>query len=39
MMFEVEKDGKQNIVSFLPHGRSFVVHKPKAFVEVSLTIG
>jgi hypothetical protein len=34
MLFEVEKINKQNIVSFLPHGKSFVVHKPKAFVEV-----
>lgn len=33
MLHEVEKIGKQNIVSFLPHGKSFVVHKPKAFVE------
>lgn len=33
MLHEVEKSGKQNIVSFLPHGKSFVVHKPKAFVE------
>ena len=34
MLFEVEKEGHENIVSFLPHGKSFVVHKPKAFVEV-----
>ena len=34
MLFEVEQEGHENIVSFLPHGRSFVVHKPKAFVEV-----
>lgn len=32
MLFEVEKKGQEDIVSFFPHGKAFIVHKPKAFV-------
>jgi len=27
----MEKDGKKHVASWLPHGRCFVVHDPKAF--------
>ncbi len=33
MLEELEKKGLANIVSWQPHGRCFVVHKPKAFVD------
>jgi hypothetical protein len=33
MLSEIEKDGLAHIVSCQPHGRCFVVHKQKAFVE------
>ena len=33
MLDEVEKSGDQHIVSWFEHGRSFRVHKPKAFVK------
>lgn len=33
MLFEAEKDGHDGIVSFLPSGRGFTIHKPKDFVE------
>lgn len=33
MLHEVEKSGKGDVVSFLPHGKSFAVRKPRAFVE------
>jgi hypothetical protein len=29
---EAEKEGKATIVSFLSHGRAFVIHKPRQFV-------
>jgi hypothetical protein len=32
MLFEVEKKGQDDIVSFFPHGKAFIVHQPKAFV-------
>ena len=31
MLYEVEKDGKANVVSFLPHGRAFNIHKQNEF--------
>lgn len=33
MLDDVEKTGDDHIVSWLPHGRSFRVHKPKSFVQ------
>ncbi|CAB9505248.1 Heat stress transcription factor [Seminavis robusta] len=33
MLFEVEKNGQEDIVSFFPHGKAFIVHDPKRFVE------
>jgi hypothetical protein len=33
MLLEIEKDGKDDIVSFLPHGRAFSVHKVDEFCE------
>lgn len=33
MLLDVESQGKSNIISFFPHGRSFGVHDPKAFAE------
>ena len=36
-MFDaVEKNNLQHIVSWQPHGRAFVVHKPKEFVKIIL---
>lgn len=32
MLDEIEKDGYASVISWQPHGRSFVVHKPKEFV-------
>ena len=32
MLFEADKDGLGHIVSFLPSGRGFTIHKPKDFV-------
>jgi hypothetical protein len=32
MLSEAEKDGKEDIVSFLHHGRAFAIHKPRDFV-------
>ena len=34
MLSRVEDDGFADIVSWQPHGRCFVVHKPKQFVEI-----
>ena len=34
MLGQTEADGLQDIVSWMPHGRCFVVHKPKLFVDV-----
>ena len=31
MLFEAEKEGQDSIVSFLPSGRGFIIHKPKEF--------
>jgi len=33
MLFEVEQAGQDNIISFLPHGKAFFIHRPKDFVE------
>lgn len=33
MLDQIEKDGLGHIISWQPHGRCFVVHKPKQFVE------
>jgi hypothetical protein len=32
MLDDIERDGYGDVVSWQPHGRCFVVHKPKAFV-------
>ena len=32
MLFEADKDGLGHIVSFLPSGRGFTIHRPKDFV-------
>ncbi|CAB9505345.1 shock factor protein [Seminavis robusta] len=32
MLYEAEQDGHARIVSFLPSGRGFTIHKPKEFV-------
>lgn len=32
MLYQADKDGLGNIVSFLPSGRGFTIHKPKDFV-------
>ena len=34
MLSSIEKDGNSHIVSLQPHGRCFVVHKPKEFVSL-----
>ncbi|CAB9527672.1 shock factor protein (Partial), partial [Seminavis robusta] len=34
MLYEVEKNGKADIVSFLPHGRSFAIHKQNEFATI-----
>lgn len=34
MLESVEADGFDSVVSWQPHGRSFVIHKPKAFANV-----
>jgi hypothetical protein len=33
MLNELEKDGMDNIVSWQPHGRCFLVHKQQQFLE------
>ena len=33
MLSQMEKNGTSHIVNWQPHGRCFVVHKPKEFVE------
>lgn len=33
MLHDTEREGLTDIVSFLPHGRAFMVHKPDRFVE------
>jgi len=33
MLTKVEEDGSADIVSWQPHGRSFIIHKPREFVE------
>jgi len=33
MLSELEQQGKTDIASFLPHGRAFIIHKPKKFTE------
>ena len=38
MLSDMEADGLDHIVSWLPHGRSFVVHKPKEFVSQVLLL-
>ena len=32
MIEEAEKEGKDDIISFLSHGRAFAIHKPRQFV-------
>lgn len=34
MLYEAEQDGKDNVVSFLPSGRGFVIHEPRKFEEI-----
>jgi hypothetical protein len=38
MLSDMEADGLAHIVSWQPHGRSFTVHKPAAFVEQILPL-
>ena len=38
MLSELENDGLSHIVSWQPHGRCFLVHKQKEFVEVILPL-
>jgi HSF-type DNA-binding len=38
MLSELEADGLDDIVSWQPHGRCFVVHKQKEFVEKILPL-
>lgn len=33
MLSQAEPQGFEDIVSWQPHGRSFIVHQPKSFVE------
>jgi hypothetical protein len=33
MLDQIEKDGLAHVISWQPHGRCFVVHKPKQFVD------
>ena len=32
ILYEAEKNGQSDIISFLPHGRAFTVHKSKEFI-------
>lgn len=32
MIEEAKNDSKEDIISFLPHGRAFIIHKPKEFI-------
>jgi hypothetical protein len=38
MLSDMEADGLAHIVSWQPHGRSFTVHKPSAFVQQILPL-
>jgi hypothetical protein len=38
MLNELEKDGMDDIVSWQPHGRCFLVHKQREFVEQVLPL-
>jgi hypothetical protein len=38
MLDELEKDGFDDVVSWQPHGRCFLVHKQKQFVEQVLSL-
>ena len=38
MLSELEVDGMSHIVSWQPHGRCFLVHKPVEFVEKILSL-
>jgi hypothetical protein len=38
MLSELESDGLDDIVSWQPHGRCFVVHKQKEFVDKILPL-
>jgi hypothetical protein len=38
MLGDLEADGLSHIVSWQPHGRCFVVHKQKEFVEQILSL-
>jgi hypothetical protein len=33
MLFNIEEDGHGHVISWQPHGRCFLVHKPKEFVK------
>lgn len=33
MLQEAEAKGFEKIIAFLPHGKSFMIHRPKAFAE------
>jgi len=37
MLDTVAKDGYESVISWQPHGRSFVIHKPKAFANIILS--
>ena len=34
MLNQSKEDGNESIVSWLPHGRAFKIHKPKAFADI-----
>jgi hypothetical protein len=38
MLSELEKDGMDDVVSWQPHGRCFLVHKQQQFVEQVLPL-
>ena len=38
MLSDMEADGLDHIVSWQPHGRAFIVHKPKEFVSQVLLL-
>jgi hypothetical protein len=38
MLRELERDGLDHVISWQPHGRCFVVHKQKEFVDKILPL-
>jgi hypothetical protein len=38
MLSEMEKDGLENIISWQPHGRCFIIHDPNALQERCLPL-